>query len=404
MLRPLIARSTWRGWVYLILGGALLTPFLLGTQVLIAVINRTFLSLPFVRVGLSLAALVAAIVVIGLLRPVRAMEGAAAKELLGAPETIGTCLTWSDRVRTATWFTAHLLVGGAFSLAGLGMPLLAGWLLTVPFRHGPAQGYLGLGTGWSAAWLPVAGIVGLIVLMYMVAAVIALATRLAHVLLGPSRAERMVALEQRARQLAERNRLARELHDSVGHALSVVTVQAGAAGRVLDSDREFARRALVAIEESARGALEDLDHVLGLLRDDKATAPGPRPTLRDLDRLLDQSRMAGTEVACHVEGGTDQVPAAVSREAYRIVQEGLTNALRHAGRVPVTMRLAVQRDRLELEMANPLGDQPAVSRPGGGRGLRGVRERVTVLRGDVIAGSQNGQWRICVHIPLRSTP
>ena len=89
--------------------------------------------------------------------------------------------------------------------------------------------------------------------------------------------------------LAERNRLARELHDSVGHALSIVTVQAGAAGRVLGGDPEFARQALTAIETSARNGLRDLDHVLGLLRDDAASR-APTPTLADLQRLVDSSR------------------------------------------------------------------------------------------------------------------
>lgn len=113
------------------------------------------------------------------------------------------------------------------------------------------------------------------VLLALIVVAGALLSRAAPWFLGPSAAERIAAMESEAVKLAERNRLARELHDSVGHALSVVTLQAGAAGRVLDSDPAFAREALGAIEESARAALEDLDHVLGLLRDDPSR-PAPR--------------------------------------------------------------------------------------------------------------------------------
>ena len=96
------------------------------------------------------------------------------------------------------------------------------------------------------------------------------------------------------------------------------------------------------------------------------------------------------------------MPQAVSREAYRIVQESLTNAARHAGRVPVSLRLNVGPEDLELELSNPLG----ASRPrhaGGGRGLEGIEERVTSLRGEVAAGPDDGRWRIAVHLPLHPT-
>ena len=202
---------------------------------------------------------------------------------------------------------------------------------------------------------------------------------LAPTFLGPSPADRVAQLEHQKDQLIERNRLARELHDSVGHALTVTTVQAGAAKRLLDTDPEFARRALTAIEETGRAALEDLDHVLGLLRDE-ATARTPQRTLDDLGALLDSTRDAGVEVRAEVGDGVGDVPPVVSREAYRIIQEGLTNALRHAGKVPITLRLTVGSQRLELEMINPIGES-APTRASGGRGLAGIRERVTILGG-----------------------
>ncbi|NUR88322.1 MAG: hypothetical protein HOY71_29905, partial [Nonomuraea sp.] len=236
---------------------------------------------------------------------------------------------------------------------------------------------------------------------------------LAPRLLGPTPSERLAAAEEHARTLAERNRLARELHDSVGHALSVVTLQAAAAGRVLDRDPATARTALAAIEQSARAALEDLDHVLGVLRethhpdrdakavkDPEDRTRTPQATLADLGRLVAAS---GAEVRQEV-GDLTAVPAVVSREAYRVLQEALTNAIRH-GRGPVRLTAAVHDDELRLEVTNP-GSNPGTTPggKGGGRGVDGMRERVRLLRGDLQAGPHEGGWKVSARLPLRSSP
>ncbi|QXJ26924.1 hypothetical protein AGRA3207_006647 [Actinomadura graeca] len=349
----------------------------------------------------------AATFVTGLVPTVRLLETSLARELLAGPAAAlvpGPARSWESRARTGAWFGLHLFAGVVVSGLSLAVPPFAFVLIVAPLVGWDAQ-FLRIG-GMRDAWpqwtVPFAGLASLAALLALIVLAGALLSRLAPWFLGPSAAERLADVQARAVALAERNRLARELHDSVGHALSVVTLQAGAAGRVLDSDPAFAREALGAIEESARAALEDLDHVLGLLREDPSRT-APQPTLADLGRLLEQTRIAGVTLDSDVAPEVGHVPAAVSREAYRIVQEGLTNALRHAGRVPVRLRLAVAGERLEMEISNPLG-APGVAGHGGGRGLDGIRERVTVLRGEMAAGPDGDadRWRVRVSLPLRS--
>lgn len=414
ILRLPLERSTWQRWAYQVVGGALLMPYWILSLVTVPYVVNAVLDgkSTFVNVVTALAVLlvpVPATFITGLVPAVRVLEGSFVRELVGGrlgDHPVGPSRDWNTRFRTAWWFSLHLHVGVLMSAISLATPPMAIVLLVFPFfewdeNWGLLHDWSQSGMGWLA---PGAALLLLTALLGLVAVAGVTLDRLAPIFLGPSQAERVAELEQRADRLAERNRLARELHDSVGHALSIVTLQAAAAGRVLDNDPDFAKQALSAIEESARSALEDLDHVLGLLRED-ASAKAPQPTLADLGGLLDKTRLAGVALDSEVDGGLDQVPAVVSREAYRIVQEGLTNALRHAGRVPVTLRIGVRGDRLEVEMSNPLGAPPAErtrERRGGGRGLHGIRERVTVLRGEMTAGPDGPRWRMDVSLPLRS--
>jgi signal transduction histidine kinase len=223
-----------------------------------------------------------------------------------------------------------------------------------------------------------------------------LATLLARKLLGPSRAEQLAALEERTEQLLERTRIARELHDSIGHALTVAVVQAGAARTA--GDPEFTERALGAIEETGRAALEDLERVLGVLREAERPVSS-RPTLVDADRLLESARASGAKVDAEVTGPLETVPGPVSREGYRILQEALTNVLRHAGAVPVRVRIGVADGTLDLEVRNPL--TAAISGPGRGSGLRGIRERAALLGGRAYTGPDEGDWQVHAELPLR---
>jgi signal transduction histidine kinase len=262
---------------------------------------------------------------------------------------------------------------------------------------------------WTDYWMPLAAVLAILALLLLSSAIGALLAYAAPRVLGPTPAERIELLERQTATLAERNRLARELHDSVGHALSLVTIQAAAARRVLATDPAFAENALAAMETSARAALADLDHVLGLLREDRrpGAEKAPQATLGDITRLVESTRAGGIAVTVEREGRLEELPAAVSREAYRIVQEGLTNAIRHAGRpadqLEVALSINLGTSGLRLELTNPVTGAGQPARTGGGTGLAGIRERVAVLRGSVEAGLVRDQWRLAVTLPVAVT-
>ncbi len=412
--RSLVRGSTYLRWVYLLLGAALVLAFLLVDSALIATVQDLGLPKPL---GIALALVLVALppLAVGLLPAVREVEAVAVESLLAvrfAERPLGPARNWSQRRRSAAWFLIHLLSGGVVGFSStIGIPLGL-LLIAAPFREPGERTLLPdityhVDGDWSDAWLPLAGVLCVVLPLVLASVVGALLVRWAPAVLGPTASERIELLERRTTTLVERNRLARELHDSVGHALSLVTLQAGAARKVLDTDPEFARTALAAMEESARAALTDLDHVLGLLREDRASTL-PQLTLADVPRLVEATRAGGITVETDVDGGLDAVPAAVSREAYRIVQEGLTNAVRHAGLEPaeltVGLTIGTGPGTLRLELTNPVGTVRR-TRPGRvGRGLAGIRERVAVLRGTVEAGADDGTWRLAVTLPTGLDP
>ncbi|WP_327157551.1 sensor histidine kinase [Streptomyces tubercidicus] len=351
---------------------------------------------------------------VALLSPLlRPLEVAAVRSLCGVPSerlAEGPAVSWAARRRTALWFVTHLLAGGIVSGMTLAAPPAAMALALQPFSASLRR----VTPGWPDAFHGVLGPLTGLALLALVAgtswAMGTLVGRVAPVLLGPTPADRLAAAERRAADLASRNRLARELHDAVGHALSAVTLQASAARRVLDTDPEFARQALAAIEDTTRDAVAELDTVLGLLREEDGGDPAvPAPTLDGLEALLERTRAAGVRVETTKQGRCKGLPPMVSREAYRIVQEGLSNALRHAGPVPVTLYLHRTERELTLRMENPVsgpvaGPAPGSSVPaprtGGGRGLLGIAERARLLGGEAAAGVRDGVWRLTARLPL----
>lgn len=322
----------------------------------------------------------------------RVRDGDAASGISAAPSA-----SWRDRVRTSVWLVVRLELG---CLTGLAMlPLLGQFMALLVRAMGGSvddiDAPLAPPTRWWAAALLVP--VPVLLLMAVVVTLGVALTAAARRLLGPSPAQRLAALEERTEQLLERNRIAHELHDSIGHALSVAVVQAGAARAA--GDGAFTERALGAIEETGRAALEDLERVLVVLRESQRPASA-RPALGEAERLLKSARASGAVVDAEVSGPVDRLPGAVSRECYRMLQESLTNVLRHAGPVPVRVRVSVLPTRVDIDVVNPLPPAPIVPTGRGGTGLRGIRERAALLGGHAEIGPLGGEWRVRVELPL----
>jgi signal transduction histidine kinase len=208
--------------------------------------------------------------------------------------------------------------------------------------------------------------------------------------------------EERARQAvtAERLRIARELHDVVAHAMSVVAVQAGVANHVIDSRPDLAREAIGTVETSTRAALVEMRRLLGVLRqgDESAGELAPSPGLGQVPALVAQLADVGLTVRVRTDGDARDLPDGVDLSAYRIVQEGLTNALRHGGPVAdVTVRH--RPGVVEIEVSDD-GRSGGPSTAGAGHGLLGMRERVAVYGGTLTAGPRpGGGFRLVATLP-----
>jgi signal transduction histidine kinase len=221
------------------------------------------------------------------------------------------------------------------------------------------------------------------------------------------RRERMLELEERAKRAErerqreqdlavaeERTRIARDLHDSAGHAINVILVHAGAARLLRDKNPERSARAVETIEAVARETLDEIEQLVKHLRDETGTGLEP-PGLAALDSLLQRHREAGLEVALSVEGTQRPLGAAVDRVAYRILQESLTNALRH-GEGPSRVTLAYGDDALGVVVTNPARTDGANA---AGHGIVGMRERATLVGGSLDAGRANGVFRVSARLP-----
>ena len=248
---------------------------------------------------------------------------------------------------------------------------------------------IGLGLGVAGLWATVllahhADLGGFLFSGGLVAVSPWLAGRVAR-----SRTLRAAALERVAAS-EERQRIARELHDVVAHGVVLMVLQAQGARRILDQDPERVREALEAIEDTGKTAVAEIRRSLGILREDgERAALAPQPTLDDLDTLVDEMRRAGLQVELSVTGAERAVDDAIGRSAYRIVQEALTNTIKHAGLVPARVTVAYRPDDVVLEIADEGPGHADHSETG--QGLAGMRERVRLLRGELEASTANGR-------------
>ena len=203
-------------------------------------------------------------------------------------------------------------------------------------------------------------------------------------------AERDRALATERATAEERSRIARELHDVVAHSVSVMVVQASGVRRLLKPDQEREREALVSVEQIGRQALTEMRRMLGVMRtgEDQPAALAPQPGLQHLDRLIAQVEEAGLPVTLHIEGERPDLSPGVDLSAYRIVQEGLTNALRHAKGAHADVVIRYIDGLVQLEITDDGVGSP--NGTPGGHGLVGMRERVAVYGGTLEAGPREG--------------
>ncbi|MFB6815944.1 sensor histidine kinase [Streptomyces sp. NPDC056347] len=415
-IRPLLRGSTYTGALFAYCGALASLP-------LLPLAALPALAWPSAPVGarFALTALIWSVLIglTGLARPTRRVLVACARRMLKVPlpdpvqrsadapgeGPASAPGTGTDRWRTPLWLLSQVALG--WTGAQLGVLLFAAGLL-LPGSWAGAEAGVSL-RGWTlraeGGWQSWAAALCCLLLASVSCLAVTCALRwLAPRLLGPSSAERLARAAERERVLAERNRLAHELHDSIGHTLTAATIQAAVAGEVLGADPVAARAALRSIEESTRAALEDLDYVLGMLREERVGAAPPR-TLDDLPGLFDRLRHTGAVVEAELSGDFTRVRGTLSRAAYRILQEGLTNALRHGAGGPVRVTVSAAPDAVSLGVVNRCGPgaRPGTGRfPTSGHGLPGLAERVRLLNGEFEAGRDGPEhWRLSVRLPLR---
>jgi signal transduction histidine kinase len=348
------------------------------------------------------------LVVPALLSVTRALECTAVRELLDVelPEPIGSA-AHNRRWRGAAWYLVHLMAGGLTLVAAVfAIPVI------VTLSVMPLTGQTRVADQLAAVLSPFADsttavlwslALGAGVIMFTILTGMAL-RHWAGVMLGPSPAERLALAEQGARVAARRNELARELHDSVGHALTVTTLQATAAQSLLARDPDAAVRAMQAVADTGRAALAELDHVIGILREpDGSTSVlgGGAGSLAELPGYLDVLAGQGLAIERNFDPRRlDSLPPAVSTVAFKILQEGLTNVLKYASPQQCTVRISAEPRMLHLDLSNPVSGVPLLR--GGGRGLAGIAERARLAGGSAQTSLAKGIWSLAVSFPLDS--
>jgi signal transduction histidine kinase len=213
------------------------------------------------------------------------------------------------------------------------------------------------------------------------------------------RAEREAERERRLAAAEERTRIARELHDSAGHAINVILVQAGAARLLRERDPEASTKALETIEDVARDTIGEIDRLVHALRENEEPPRAPIG-LDAVDELAERHRSAGLPVRVEIGGPPRRLPGGVDAAAYRIVQEALLNAVRHGDGGEAGVRVQFGPEALEVTVTNPARN--GTPRPGGGHGITGMRERANLLGGRLEAAAEGGEFRVRAQLPYRA--
>ncbi|WP_433471973.1 sensor histidine kinase [Spirillospora sp. CA-142024] len=210
---------------------------------------------------------------------------------------------------------------------------------------------------------------------------------------------RLAEMDRRAAVTAERARMARELHDVIANHLSAVALHSSAVLKVPDLDRDGVNRAMEVIRENSVQGLAEMRRMIGLLREGDGADPAARPRLAELGRLVEHTGRPDLSARLEVTGEPPELPAAVELAAYRIVQESLTNALKHGGPGRADVRVAYAGKNVVIDVLSPLG-RDGSRLPGTGSGLVGMRERAVMLAGRFAAGPDGGRWRVHAELPV----
>lgn len=367
------------------------------------------------RADLLLALVVAVAAVVEVYAPGWSEQPASAT-LAATALASGLALAWR-RIAPLATLVAVLVLGGA-QTALLGEPWDTASALVIPMvavytvgAHAPparsVTGYLAAVVGntlidvtdeGDADWMFIALIMGAV----WVAGLGVRRQRLLVAELAEQSAELRAghAAREQAVVAAERTRIARELHDVIAHCVTTMVVQAEAGQAWLRRDPDRAGQSFTSVQETGRQALGELHRMLGLLREPPEDSRLPQPTIAQLGRLVEDLRAAGLEVDLQVEGTPVAVSPGVDLSAYRIVQEALTNTLKHADATHATVRIRYRTDHLDISIEDDGTATADAERLGTGHGLLGMRERAQLHGGELLAGHRDSGFHVRTRLPL----
>ncbi|WP_107451077.1 sensor histidine kinase [Streptomyces sp. RTd22] len=394
---PLPRRSgpSWLDWL-----PALALPVVLGAVVLfIACVDKYGELYGFGQgLGVLLAAVQSVALAAALFRPVPAWWAMTAVTMVivltARPGVISeTTFPWSGEgltVQALVLFLLALRTRPRIAVEVLAISVLVGLVSRVSIEPGP----------------PPESDAGFFVSVLVTAVVVGTALRGRRVARARLVEQEEITAEERARRtlLEERNRIARELHDVVAHHMSVISIQAQVAPHLAENPSDELKENLAGIRRSAVEALTELRRVLGVLRSEDALADGvrhaPQPTLDRLEELVDTVRGTGIPVDVEIHGERRPLPPGLELSAFRIVQEALSNVMRHAPGAEVKVEIGYHPDGLTVWVVNTAPDRPALPTPGAGHGLLGMRERTAMLRGELATGpTPDGGYEVAAVLP-----